>query len=848
MPDVSLNGIEFKIRGSSNEASASVQHLIDKVNELRSSMSGLKSVQTTANALKNVGNAAKKAATPLSNFASSLKRIAFYRILRGILKSITQAFKEGLKNAYEFSKATGDQAGLAAALDQLATKSLTMKNQLGAAFGGLLTAVMPIILELISLVTKLASAISMLFGMFNGKGGYLQAKDVWTEWGDAAESAGGAAKKALEYLAPFDELNVLPDPKSGGGGGSASNIADMFDFVEFEEGSMGQKISDFISENLEAVEAVAHLFEFAIGLIMVCSNPASLIGWGLLAHGAYKLWQDGTVNWDAISTQLQGSLGGVTAIASGALLALGAVLTFSGVAIPLGIGLMAAGAIGLAATVAANWDTIKKKLQGPVGEATALISGASLLLGILLCVGGMFPLGIGLIAAGAAGLASTVAVNWDKLKEIGKTAKEKVKAGWDAAKEKFDMAVQLVKDGWTNVKKWVTEKGQKVGEFVSSAIKLAKTGWTTVKSWIEKDGLGGAVSKGIGLIRQGWSYISTWITEKWMGKSTPNKGIGIIRQGWDYVSTWIKDKFMGKSTPEKAIGIIRNGWTTIGAWISNSFMGDALSKGIGLAKSGWETVTKWISNSFLGSALNKGIGLAKSGWKTVYDWMISNKYVGQAIQMGVELIKKGWTNFVNWILGKDQTVPDDITQNVDIKVDDWSINPSISDSSGRLNLPANVDIQSVGGSVNAQVTVSKPTIGVSTYDALGGAFYGGNWHSIPQYASGGAPHGSLFVAGEAGAELVGHIGGRTEVLNQSQIAATIAAGVHRTLSASGVRAGGSYSLSDGSNEDILYRAFRRALDETDFGGDVELDGDTIYRAMVRRNRANTRLTGVNAMA
>ena len=59
----------------------------------------------------------------------------------------------------------------------------------------------------------------------------------------------------------------------------------------------------------------------------------------------------------------------------------------------------------------------------------------------------------------------------------------------------------------------------------------------------------------------------------------------------------------------------------------------------------------------------------------------------------------------------------------------------------------------------------------------------------------------------------------------------------------------SYNTTDGAgNEDALYRAFRRALDETDFGGDVELDGQTLYRAMVNRNRQNTRLTGVNAMA
>ena len=61
-----------------------------------------------------------------------------------------------------------------------------------------------------------------------------------------------------------------------------------------------------------------------------------------------------------------------------------------------------------------------------------------------------------------------------------------------------------------------------------------------------------------------------------------------------------------------------------------------------------------------------------------------------------------------------------------------------------------------------------------TKTALGGAFYNDRWHNIAQFASGGRPsHGTMFVAGEAGAEVVGHIGGRSEVLNESQMASVM---------------------------------------------------------------------------
>lgn len=70
-----------------------------------------------------------------------------------------------------------------------------------------------------------------------------------------------------------------------------------------------------------------------------------------------------------------------------------------------------------------------------------------------------------------------------------------------------------------------------------------------------------------------------------------------------------------------------------------------------------------------------------------------------------------------------------------------------------------------------------------TTKANGGVFYGGTWKNIKQYANGGAPsHGSMFVAGEHGAEIVGHINGRTEVLNQSQIASAIYNAVYSAMS------------------------------------------------------------------
>ena len=65
----------------------------------------------------------------------------------------------------------------------------------------------------------------------------------------------------------------------------------------------------------------------------------------------------------------------------------------------------------------------------------------------------------------------------------------------------------------------------------------------------------------------------------------------------------------------------------------------------------------------------------------------------------------------------------------------------------------------------------------------GGVYSNGSWKNIQQYANGGTPsHGTLFWAGEAGAEVVAHANGKTEVLNQSQIASAIYSAVYSAMS------------------------------------------------------------------
>lgn len=77
------------------------------------------------------------------------------------------------------------------------------------------------------------------------------------------------------------------------------------------------------------------------------------------------------------------------------------------------------------------------------------------------------------------------------------------------------------------------------------------------------------------------------------------------------------------------------------------------------------------------------------------------------------------------------------------------------------------------------------TVNVSTKatkKADGGVFSSGSWKPIKKYAVGGLPNmGQMFVAREAGPELVGTLGGHTAVMNNDQIVSSVSVGVAQAV-------------------------------------------------------------------
>ena len=261
---------------------------------------------------------------------------------------------------------------------------------------------------------------------------------------------------------------------------------------------------------------------------------------------------------------------------------------------------------------------------------------------------------------------------------------------------------------------------------------------------------------------------------------------------WEKVGTWFKDVFQIHS-PSKvfhtygeylATGMyqgINNGLGSIGRWCDKNVvqpferaMDGALTFAVNVrnnASAWWKSVKEWWSGK-VGSVEKFTTDVKDSSstwWSNVKTWWKSDSKNGVDLKVFAE---KGWTGTIKKALG-------------------------IGDIDLGFKLPKigiNWGTKEIAG-----FEIKYPT-----------GFY--------TYAQGGFPEeGQMFIAREAGAELVGNIGGRTAVMNNDQIVESVSTGVYQAVLA----ALGGNNENDG-NTNIV----------------INLDGEKIYenQQKIARNR------------
>ncbi len=933
----------------------------------------------------------------------SVARLQEEALALGIKKKVsamTQAEKSQLRYYAIMTQVTTAQGDMARTLNAPANQLRILKAQvtqcaraLGNIFIPMLNAVLPYAIALVKVVRMLADSIASLFGFtlpevdYSGvSAGATAVGDLANNAGDASDGlskAGKAAKKLKNALLGIDELNILSkdDSSSGSGSGSGSGAAigggdlgidlPTYDFLGDAITSKVDEIVQMIKDAMWEITSVISTFLLAIGTILVVTGANLPLGIGLMAVGAVGLAASVMENWNGMSERLArvltlvtGVLGGfllaigaflafsgvnvplgaglivagaaalgtavainwkslngdlsnalsiLMAIVSGALLAMGALFAFTGVDIPLGIALMAAGAVGMVTAIGLNWDSMSDPLRRTIGMLTAIVGGALLTLGVILAVAGLVPLGvamiaagavsvvsavalnwnsltgdvqgsvlsivaivsgaligigailaltgvatglgIGMIAAGAVGLAATVGLNWDTMPDNIKKTITKILLIVGAASIAIGMilaftgaatplgvglilagaaalgtAVALNWDTLTNKLKSVTTKVLAIAGAAALAIGiiLVCTGvgiplgiglilsgaaalgtavainWETIKNKIKEvftkiKSMGGSLGKlaiglilcltgvgiplGLALIADGvkdfatgkpvsWDSMVSGIKEalgnisdewnKFKNKVKDSKPVQFLAEvknnaseWWDNVKNWWSDKTKDGLSFDTGVKLVKDGWTSVKNWVGDI---PTVDQAIALAKSNWQSVKDWIGNI---PVVSQGISLLKSGWSTVKNWIGSIPIIAQ----GISLFKSGWSTIKNWIGSHTVGVGISLWKNGWSSISNFigtSVSVGISLFKSGWSSIKNFFGLANGGIVGANG-------GVKMF-ASGGIITPNMWSAMPKYAGGtNRAHGSMFVAGESGAELVGHVNGNTEVLNRFQM-------------------------------------------------------------------------------
>lgn len=183
----------------------------------------------------------------VSTFATKLKNIIAYRILRQGISKMIQGLEEGKKNivAYDTALNGTSWSKATALMNGMATNALYLKNTFGSLYMTLLGMVKPAIDAITDALVAAVNAVNMFISALSGKGGFTKALKYPAEYAENANAAAAATKR---WLGAFDEINRIDAP----GGGGSSNKEDFSKM--FEESGFTGPFADVAASIKDAIE------------------------------------------------------------------------------------------------------------------------------------------------------------------------------------------------------------------------------------------------------------------------------------------------------------------------------------------------------------------------------------------------------------------------------------------------------------------------------------------------------------------------------------------------------------------------------------------------------------------
>ena len=241
------------------------------------------SVKKLGDSMKDTKKPIRENNTFLAQLTRSIKNITFYRLVRGVIKSITNAAKESANAMAIWSEqfdtgATGAVSSFNDNISSIASNLLFARNAIMAAAEPIISALTPAFNMLASAIANAFNMLSHFLSALTGRSFYNNAIKNNVNYANSLKS-GNKAQKA--FLAGFDELEVVQSSQGGGAGGTLGvDPSAMWERTEVED-SMKNLTEPFRNamDNLRSIfdEHAEGLKSAASNLFSSISNLASTI-------------------------------------------------------------------------------------------------------------------------------------------------------------------------------------------------------------------------------------------------------------------------------------------------------------------------------------------------------------------------------------------------------------------------------------------------------------------------------------------------------------------------------------------------------------------------------------------
>lgn len=694
-----------------------------------------------------------------------LEQTALNLGIKESVANMTQAEKAELRYYAIMTQVTTAQGDMARTLEAPANQLRILQAQLtqaaraiGNIFIPALNAILPYAIAVVQVIREIANALANLAGFKLTEVDYSGVNSAAVGAGSLADNlddAAGAAKKLKQYTAGFDELNVFA-PNTGSGSGAGAGGAGGFDFdlptYDFLGDAVQTRIGEIqkmIEDTLAEITTIVSGFMLAVGAILVVTGVNIPLGVGLMAAGAVGLAATVGLNWTAMSSELASTLALITGVVGGFLLALGAIMAFSGANLPFGIALMALGGASLVTAAVINWHNSDRHLTDALTTLTGVLAGASLAVGAMLAFTGVATgLGIALMAVGAVTLVSAAALNWNSIPDALASPLSRVGLLVSGATLALGailafsgcmpLGIALMAIGATSLVSVMALNWNGLSDEIQNVIAII----TTVVS-VAFLAIGAALAFSGANIPLGLALLAAGAVT--MGTA--------IMPNWNNLSDNVQQKISMITT------VVGGALLAVGAILALS--GVALPLGLGLMAAGALSLgaVATLNWDFVVNSIKKVVSVITgilSGALIVLGVLLCLS--GAGVGLGLAVLAAGLSlSYAAWTL------------------DDNPITRFVRQMANSIIGLVNGVIDAINDMFHIQFN-GLSVMGITLIPAFDIRLV--DIPHIPFFEDGGFPNeGQLFIAREAGAEMVGAMGRRTAVANNDQIVEGISAGV-----------------------------------------------------------------------